>query len=159
MASEEAMVAALQSHYNAMYGQQLANVQAQGAAQAQAAYQQQVQVMSPYHQSIEIPREVLKDMKAEEKQETNGYRGYGLTHLTVDEIVLPKDAEPEKAEEVATPPYSKTRSDLLGRGARDGLSDAVAGCRLGCACKMHRPVKPEPYVPSVSDWDLLPDAT
>ena len=31
-------------------------------------------------------------------------------------------------------------------------------CRLGLTCPKHYPKKVEPYIPTVSDWDLLPDA-
>ena len=30
-------------------------------------------------------------------------------------------------------------------------------CQLGLTCPIHYPKKPEPYVPTVTDWDLLPD--
>jgi len=35
---------------------------------------------------------------------------------------------------------------------------ADARCRLGYACTHHHPRTPEPWRPSVDDWDLLPDA-
>jgi hypothetical protein len=48
-------------------------------------------------------------------------------------------------------------SDIKGKGARATLTDAESGCRLGCTCPQHRPPR-EPWVPSVDDFDLLPDA-
>lgn len=49
--------------------------------------------------------------------------------------------------------------DGVGFPASDinGRKRQTAGCRLGCACSQHKPPR-EPYVPSVTDWDLLPDA-
>lgn len=31
-------------------------------------------------------------------------------------------------------------------------------CRLGEACTQHKPKKTKPFIPSVDEWDLLPDA-
>jgi hypothetical protein len=50
-----------------------------------------------------------------------------------------------------------TYSDYVGRGERASIPDAVAGCRLGCRCSVHRPAKPAPYIPTVDEYDLLPD--
>lgn len=49
-----------------------------------------------------------------------------------------------------------TRGDAAGVLAR---ADAdISGCRLGCRCGAHGPARPAPWVPSVDDFDLLPDA-
>jgi hypothetical protein len=68
---------------------------------------------------------------------------------------------PTEFEACVFPPYplapTEAASDFIGRGMRDAIPDAVAGCRLGCACAQHTAPK-QPYVPSVTDWDLLPDA-
>jgi hypothetical protein len=50
-----------------------------------------------------------------------------------------------------------TAGDVTGAESRRKTPDAVAGCRLGCRCKVHRPAKPAPYIPTVDEWDLLPD--
>jgi hypothetical protein len=55
-------------------------------------------------------------------------------------------------------PLTMPHSDWKGQQARAGIPDFVAGCRLGCICKAHNPPKPAPYVPSIDDFDLLPDA-
>jgi hypothetical protein len=31
-------------------------------------------------------------------------------------------------------------------------------CSAGASCQIHHPRKPEPFRPSVDEWDLLPDA-
>ena len=51
-----------------------------------------------------------------------------------------------------------TDGDGQGYDAREETPDSVAGCRLGCECKLHGPPKPAPWYPSVDDFDLLPDA-
>ena len=58
----------------------------------------------------------------------------------------------------STPAAPVTASDSRGSAARASTHDAIAGCRLGCGCKQHSPAKPAPWVPSVDDFDLLPDA-
>jgi len=50
-----------------------------------------------------------------------------------------------------------TAGDVTGAESRRKTPDAVAGCRLGCSCKVHRPAKPAPYIPTVDEYDLLPD--
>lgn len=59
----------------------------------------------------------------------------------------------------APPPLDhRTRSDRHGLYDRDDVPDSVAGCRLGCACPVHGPVKPAPWMPGMDEFDLLPDA-
>ena len=52
---------------------------------------------------------------------------------------------------------SATAADVRGIMARDATPDAVAGCRLGCACPEHKPPR-EPWVPSVDDLHWVKDA-
>jgi hypothetical protein len=65
---------------------------------------------------------------------------------------------PRSASTVPPSDKGQTPSDEYGAIASAFVPDAVAGCRLCCACKVHRPAKPEPYVPAIDDFDLLPDA-
>jgi len=74
-----------------------------------------------------------------------------------------RDPLPEQARRgiVATLPPPKaamTKGDRVGSCSRDHRPDSEAGCRLGCACTIHKAARPAPYVPSIDDWDLLPDA-
>lgn len=51
-----------------------------------------------------------------------------------------------------------TIGDVAGVLKRGDVLGSVAGCRLGCGCKQHNPVKPAPFIPTIDDFDLLPDA-
>lgn len=53
-------------------------------------------------------------------------------------------AEPKAAEQ---PPKEETAAE----------SATPVLCRLGLTCPIHYPRKAEPYVPGITDWDLLPD--
>lgn len=59
------------------------------------------------------------------------------------------------------PKTQSTSGDVRGRATKvDTSTGAViqtSGCRLGCACSVHKPLR-EPWVPSVDDYDLLPNA-
>lgn len=57
------------------------------------------------------------------------------------------------------PKTQSTSADVRGRTSTMYANNpsGSAGCRLGCACSQHKPLR-APYVPTIDDWDLLPDA-
>lgn len=78
----------------------------------------------------------------------------------VHKFELPADFKPwpfEVTWDFANDPKTQsTSSDVRGRISRvDGMERLE--CRLGCGCDRHKPPR-EPWVPSVDDFDLLPDA-
>lgn len=75
------------------------------------------------------------------------HRTAGDVRASVSKVPWPPPAKPTTWIKNPAP------SDLLGRQARASVE---GGCRLGCACPEHKPPR-EPWVPSVTDWDLLPD--
>lgn len=53
----------------------------------------------------------------------------------------------------AAHPVAEAASSEQGQGIR-----TPGCCRLGDACTRHKLKKPDPFIPRVDEWDLLPDA-
>jgi hypothetical protein len=91
---------------------------------------------------------------------------FSLTNCSfVGPVVASRDVNRTPVEEfakmgarIAAEAGYRTKSDRDGSWYRDDVPDSVAGFLLGCACPEHKSPKPEPWVPSVDEFDLLPDA-
>lgn len=157
----------------AVTGQQLATQNAQTMLGAQAAANAQQQA-SVYHYNALPPKfytfdpaeheRMLKQLAhaferaASPKWLVDATPATPVTAPRLDEAAIRADSRITPSVRTAMERERQAYGDVVGSLARGHVSDAIAGCRLGCGCKQHSPAKPAPWVPSVDEWDLLPNA-
>jgi len=83
------------------------------------------------------------------------YLGMAETGPATGEIA---DVQPSTMDVDMTQAHDYIRAKYARAADEPKPRPPASACSIGAACTQHNPRKVEPYAPSITDWDLLPDA-